>query len=106
MRISDWSSDVCSSDLVPKFSPAGLNGKGFMPTAKRLIKPLLSMVDRFVAVNVTLLARALPDWPGVPLGVAAVPAASDASSTIWLYFAATPRSTIRLAEPQLEKAHV
>src|SRR3546814_7228436 len=57
---------------VPKFSPAGLNGKGFMPTAKRLIKPLLSMVDPFVAVNVTLLARALPDWPVVPLGVAAV----------------------------------
>src|SRR3546814_4321493 len=46
---------------VPKFSPAGLNGKGFMPTAKRLMRPLLSMVDPFVAVNVTLLARALPD---------------------------------------------
>src|SRR3546814_14978549 len=61
--------------------------------------PLLSMVDPFVAVNVTLLARAVPDWPVVPLGVAAVPAAADASSTIWVNCAVTPPSTIRLAEP-------
>src|SRR3546814_3834069 len=29
MRISDWSSDVCSSDLVPAYADANRSGAGF-----------------------------------------------------------------------------
>src|SRR3546814_52312 len=35
MRISDWSSDVCSSDLIARLAPIGGLGKGFGKAALR-----------------------------------------------------------------------
>ena len=79
---------------VPKFSPAIP-----MPTAKRLIAPLLVMVELFVAVTATSFARALPVCPLVPLGLRAVPACADAFSVIAVNCALTPPSTVSVAVP-------
>src|SRR3546814_5572822 len=61
MRISDWSSDVCSSDLVDRpehpdvvtaENPEKL--QGWNPFYKRALKPALEEVNRLAAFTVTI----------------------------------------------------
>src|SRR5262249_58813205 len=50
--VSDWSSDVCSSDLIPKYSELVYNGFWFSPEREAL-QALVSETQR----NVTGLVR-------------------------------------------------
>src|SRR3546814_8625113 len=74
MRISDWSSDVCSSDLVevsldptpdtwgePLPRPVALNAG----TPPSVLKEAVVLPFNDVAASEALLSRALPDLAGV-----------------------------------------
>src|SRR3546814_6026272 len=59
MRISDWSSDVCSSDLIPDAQRLGPVGGGFGVAMETLIIERYSATDP--AANGPSIARALAD---------------------------------------------
>src|SRR3546814_4835803 len=55
MRISDWSSDVCSSDLIVMASPASRAARENHPpflSSSRMRGPMSTVLDQFTAVGV------------------------------------------------------
>src|SRR3546814_6901128 len=56
MRISDWSSDVCSSDLPQPFERTAVNGFGFLQVIRRRERPSLMEVLREDPVLTAALA--------------------------------------------------
>src|SRR3546814_7442111 len=63
MRISDWSSDVCSSDLLAGTYPAILDDAVVGESARGLWKDAQAMLDRVVAEK-WLTAKAVAGlWP-------------------------------------------
>src|SRR3546814_2258457 len=85
MRISDWSSDVCSSDLVTVAGPMGfiglcapvmarLSGRWINDVHKhRVLLPLSGLIGIVLVVVADVLMRMVPRGPfapGVPTGVA------------------------------------
>src|SRR3546814_15309783 len=58
MRISDWSSDVCSSDLSPiAYTP------DMLPDALRLLIYFNPLAYYIVALQSLIVLATLPDWP-------------------------------------------
>src|SRR3546814_17758113 len=51
MRISDWSSDVCSSDLATQFNPA-VNGKALGDDIEKGVHRRLDIAARQVSIGV------------------------------------------------------
>src|SRR3546814_1731922 len=66
MRISDWSSDVCSSDLLPPGVPLlkrvlGLPGQKVCRVGRTITVDRVAMGQ---ARETDRLGRAMPDWQG------------------------------------------
>src|SRR3546814_5937297 len=78
MRISDWSSDVCSSDLPTRVRTAGVRQQILLTAHQRLMTLMLLFLAAFLVVSVRLLYFALFDTSsGRSAATAFVPARSD-----------------------------
>src|SRR3546814_3374984 len=67
MRISDWSSDVCSSDLRPRIFPDGRPGifQQAFARAKRAARLAVVRLIPVIGVGAAILQEALGDQPGI-----------------------------------------
>src|SRR3546814_1098082 len=76
MRISDWSSDVCSSDLNDEATVASalggssLGGKWGTPDVIGVLKPRAQDIFKFEPQIVTAEIKAVPNQPVVAFGQA------------------------------------
>src|SRR3546814_4340705 len=71
MRISDWSSDVCSSDLRAKWGPLA---RGALRAGEWLA---LSFADRVIAVSPSLAAQLRQSFPQRAHSIAYIPNRSE-----------------------------
>src|SRR3546814_10101412 len=65
MRISDWSSDVCSSDLLPFFKANGEAGPGQLPIHRERIWRPVGLDDAFQRRSPILRTIARPLDPQI-----------------------------------------
>src|SRR3546814_9473231 len=95
MRISDWSSDVCSSDLLPPLRRQGRAGEGLRGLMRwlRIVAPALTQPPP------SLPLPAQGEGPGRALGLLRI-ARCDRAPASW------PHARCRRLPSQIGRAHV